>query len=159
MYNILNYEYFVLPYDQYVYIAIGLGMVLSLLLSESLGVVAGGVIVPGYIALHLQDIPSVFFTFAIAIITYLVIYFLSKTLLIYGKRRLILCLLLSFLIGIIFRTFIDLNIDYIGFIIPGLIASWIDRQGVIRTISVILIESSIVHLFLMILFKLANSNV
>ena len=35
-------NFFVLPYDQYVYIAVGLGMVLSLLLSESLGVVAGG---------------------------------------------------------------------------------------------------------------------
>ena len=46
------------------------------------------------------------------------------------------------------------QIDYIGFIIPGLIASWIDRQGVARTISVILIESGIVHLFLMLLFKL-----
>ena len=70
------------------------------------------------------------------------------------KRRLILSLLLAFLIGIIFRSFIEFEIDYIGFIIPGLIASWIDRQGAVRTISVILIEASIVHLFLMLLFKL-----
>jgi len=156
MFNIFEYQYFVLPYEQYVYIAIGLGMVLSLLLSESLGVVAGGIIVPGYIALHLQDLPSIFLTFFISFVTYLIIYLLSKKLLIYGKRRLILSLLLAFLIGLIFRTFIQINIDYVGFIIPGLIASWMDRQGVVRTISVILIESSIVHLFLMFLYKLAN---
>jgi poly-gamma-glutamate biosynthesis protein PgsC/CapC len=156
MFNFLEYQYFVLPYEQYVYIAIGLGMVLSLLLSESMGVVAGGIIVPGYIALHLQDLPSIFLTFFISFLTYLIIYILSKKLLIYGKRRLILSLLLAFLLGLAFRTFVQINIDYVGFIIPGLIASWMDRQGVIRTISVILIESSIVHLFLMFLYKLAN---
>ena len=156
MFNFLEYQYFVLPYEQYVYIAIGLGMVLSLLLSESMGVVAGGIIVPGYIALHLQDLPSVFLTFFISFLTYLIIYILSKKLLIYGKRRLILSLLLAFLLGLAFRTFVQINIDYVGFIIPGLIASWMDRQGVVRTISVILIESSIVHLFLMFLYKLAN---
>ena len=156
MFNFLEYQYFVLPYEQYVYIAIGLGMVLSLLLSESMGVVAGGIIVPGYIALHLQDLPSIFLTFFISFLTYLIIYILSKKLLIYGKRRLILSLLLAFLLGLALRTFVQINIDYVGFIIPGLIASWMDRQGVVRTISVILIESSIVHLFLMFLYKLAN---
>ena len=37
-------------------------------------------------------------------------------------------------------------------IIPGLIASWMDRQGVLRTVSVILIVASIVNLFMMLLF-------
>jgi len=152
-------NFFVLPYDQYVYIAIGLGMVLSLLLSESLGVVAGGIIVPGYFALHLQNVPSVCLTFVVSLITFLIIHYLAKVLLIYGKRRLILSLLLAFLIGLIFRTFIDFNIDYIGFIIPGLIASWMDRQGVVKTISVILMEASLVHLFLMLLYTLVNQYV
>ena len=157
--NFFINSFFVLPYDQYVYIAIGLGMVLSLLLSESLGVVAGGIIVPGYFALHLQNIPSVFLTFLISFITFLIINILSKVLLIYGKRRLILSLLLAFLIGLIFRTFINYNVDYIGFIIPGLIASWMDRQGVVRTIAVVLMEASLVHLFLMLLYTLVNQYV
>ena len=33
-------------------VTIGLGIALSLILSETLGVTAGGVIVPGYIAMH-----------------------------------------------------------------------------------------------------------
>ena len=57
--SIISQNYFILPYADYVYIAIGLGMVLSLLLGETLGVVAGGVIEPGYFALHFQDIPAV----------------------------------------------------------------------------------------------------
>ncbi len=155
MIDFFNIGTFILPYDQYVYIAIGLGMVLSLILSETLGVVAGGIIVPGYFALHLQHVPSVFMTFFIACLTYLIIHILSKFLLIYGKRRLILSLLLAFIIGIIFRAFVNFEVDYIGFIIPGLIASWIDRQGIVRRVSIIIIEAGIVHLFLMLLFKMS----
>ena len=155
MIDFFNIGTFILPYDQYVYIAIGMGMVLSLILSETLGVVAGGIIVPGYFALHLQHVPSVFMTFFIACLTYLIIHILSKFLLIYGKRRLILSLLLAFIIGIIFRAFVNFEVDYIGFIIPGLIASWIDRQGIVRTVSIIIIEAGIVHLFLMLLFKMS----
>ena len=109
--NIFLNSFFVLPYEQYVYIAIGLGMVLSLLLSESLGVVAGGIIVPGYFALYLQNPAQIVTTFLIGIVTYYIIHFMSRYLLIYGRRRLILCLLLGFLIGYFIWT---LNIPEFG---------------------------------------------
>ena len=63
--------------------------------------------------------------------------------------------MLAFIIGIIFRAFINFEVDYIGFLIPGLIASWIDRQGIVRTVSIIIIEAGIVHLFLMLLYKMS----
>lgn len=146
---------FVLSYNEYVYLAIGLGMLISLLYSETLGVMGGGVIVPGYFALHLQDFLSVFITFLIAALTYLFISMLSRYLLIYGRRRVILSLLIAFLIGLIFRTNLSdsSSLDYIGFIIPGLIASWMDKQGVLRTTSVVLIQSSLVHIILMLIYK------
>ena len=150
MLDLLQINGFILPYDQYVYLAIGIGMLIGLLFSESLGVMGGGVIVPGYFALHLQDLNSVFITFFISILTYGFISFLSKYLLVYGRRRVILSLLVAFLIGLYFREFIYL--EYIGFIIPGLVASWMDKQGVVRTISVIIIESSMVHFILMLIF-------
>ena len=150
MIDIFQIDGFILPYGQYVYLAIGLGMLVGLLFSESLGVMGGGVIVPGYFALHLQDLNSVFITFFISILTFILISILSRYLLIYGRRRVILSLLLAFLIGVFFREYIYL--EYIGFIIPGLIASWMDKQGVLRTISVIIIESSIVHFILMLIF-------
>ncbi len=158
MENILSYEGLVFSYSEYAYIAIGLGMIISLFLTETIGVMAGGIIVPGYFALYLQNPIQIITTFFIGIVTYYIIYFMSKYLLIYGRRRLILCLLLGFLIGYILRLFIidmSLDINYIGFIIPGLIASWMDRQGIIRTISVILIVASIVHLFLILILRLS----
>ena len=83
-------------YEVYAYIAIGLGMVISLLLTETLGVMAGGIIVPGYIALSLQNPYKVGISFIISIITFGIVYILSKIILIYGRRRLILCLLIGY---------------------------------------------------------------
>ena len=138
-------------------IAIGLGIILSLFFTETLGVTAGGLIVPGYIALHLQEPYMVIGTFVISIITYLIVQSLSHIMLVYGKRRLVLSLLIGFLLGSIVKNmnifFIPGNEIVLGYIIPGLIASWMDRQGVLRTISVILITASIVHLILMLLYK------
>ena len=73
---------------------------------------------------------------------------------IYGNRRLVLCLLLGFFLGYLSKVYFqnpgsDLDLSVIGNIIPGLIASWMDRQGVIRTLSVVLITASIVQLCLM----------
>jgi len=139
-------------------IAIGLGILLSLWLTEWLGVTAGGIIVPGYIALYLHDPLRVVATFAVAIVVYLIIQGLSQFLLIYGKRRLVLSLLLGFLFGYLSRNVLAVevqafNLDFytIGYIIPGLIASWMDRQGVVRTTSVILITATIVQLAVMLL--------
>ena len=156
--DILSFEGLIFSYAEYAYIAIGLGMIISLFLTETIGVMAGGIIVPGYFALYLQNPIQIVTTFLIAVVTYYIIYFMSKYLLIYGRRRLILCLLLGFLIGYILRltiSEINLDINYIGFIIPGLIASWMDRQGIIRTVSVILIVASIVHLFLILILRLS----
>ena len=139
-------------------INIGIGMVLSLLVTETLGVTAGGIIVPGYIAMHmnLENSSMIVATFGISIITFLIIKTLSHFILIYGKRRLVLALLLGFLLGYLFQPetnlFSDLKkIDFvvIGNIIPGLIANWMDRQGVLRTVCTVLIISSVTKLIIM----------
>ena len=134
-------------------ISIGIGMILSLIFTETLGVTAGGIIVPGYIALYLHDPIKIISTLLISMLTYLIIHLLSKFILIYGRRRIILSLLLGFFLGYILRTN-DMGLEYVGYIIPGLIASSMDRQGVLRTISVIFIIASIVNLAMMYIYYL-----
>ena len=138
-------------------ISIGLGIVLSLVLSEALGVTAGGIIVPGYIALFLHQPIQVLSTFSVAIIVLIIIKILSKVMFLYGKRRIVLALILGFFFGYLSRIiYIDLeninSVAVIGNIIPGLIANWMDRQGVVRTISVVLLTAVIVKLIVMIIF-------
>tara|TARA_B100001250_G_scaffold327503_1_gene291744 strand:+ start:87 stop:551 length:465 start_codon:yes stop_codon:yes gene_type:complete len=144
-------------------IAIGIGITISLLLTETLGVTAGGIIVPGYIGYSMDKPFDVLLTFSISIIIVILLKILSNYMLIYGKRRLVFCLLLGFILGslsksmlpqILFHQYsIDSEVQIVGNIIPGLIASWMDRQGIIKTASVILITGVIVHLSL-ILIKL-----
>ena len=138
-------------------ISIGLGIILSLVLSEALGVTAGGIIVPGYISLFLDQPVQVVSTFLVAILVWLIIKGLSKVMFLYGKRRIVLALILGFLFGYLSRTiYVDTesikSVAVIGNIIPGLIANWMDRQGVIRTLSVVLLTAVIVKLLVIILF-------
>ena len=138
-------------------ISIGLGIFLSLILSESLGVTAGGIIVPGYIALYLHQPMQVVVTFLVAILVWAIIQGMGNVMFLYGKRRIVLALILGFFFGYISRNFFYLSEDIgsvavIGNIIPGLIANWMDRQGIIRTLSVVLLTSVMVKLCVMILF-------
>ena len=137
-------------------IYIGIGMVLSLFLTETLGVTAGGIIVPGYIAMNLESPDRLIITFGISILTFLIIKLLSKFIMVYGKSRLVLALLIGFLLGYLSRSenMITAGLGttefmVIGNIIPGLIANWMDRQGVLRTISTVLITAGITKLCIM----------
>jgi len=64
--------------------------------------------------------------------------------------------LLGFLLGYLSKLYLyfpedNVNLAAIGNIIPGLIANWMERQGVLRTISVVIITASIIQLLMMLL--------
>ena len=146
-------------------IAIGISIVISLVLTETLGVTAGGVIVPGYIAIYLHEPIKVLSTFAVSVLVFIIVWILSHFMMIYGKRRLVLCLLLGFFLGYLSKLYFrfpvsDLDLSVIGNIIPGLIASWMDRQGVLRTVCTVLITAGITKLCIMVLslYQLSGVN-
>ena len=136
-------------------------MCLSLMLTETLGVTAGGVIVPGYIGLYLDKPLQIITTFCVALIVLSIIRFLSDYIFIYGKRRLVLSLILGFLFGYLSKIYLNpdqvasslfaIDLSSIGNIIPGLLASWMDRQGAVKTISVVVIIAIASRLILIVL--------
>ena len=139
-------------------IAVGLGVVFSLFFSEVFGAAAGGIVVPGYIALHLHEPFRLLGTLVVAFLAFFSIKFLSMFMFIYGRRRLVLAILLGFIFGYISRQLIlsemfaaDFRMQAIGFIIPGLIANWMERQGVYKTISIMFLTAVIVRLLLMVI--------
>ena len=91
-------------------ITIAIGMVLSLIFSETLGLTAGGIIVPGYIAFYYDNPLNIIGTLAVSIVCYFIIKFLSNFMIIYGKRRLIIAILLGALLGYLSKIFLT-NID------------------------------------------------
>ncbi|MDD3051718.1 MAG: poly-gamma-glutamate biosynthesis protein PgsC [Candidatus Cloacimonetes bacterium] len=138
--------------------AVGIGVFLSLLFSELLGASAGGIVVPGYIAMNLDRPKNIIGTLIVSFITLLLIKFISLFTILYGKRRMVLSILLGFICGWVFKylniggiTVNDLEMQSIGFIIPGLIANWMERQGIPKTISVMLLSAVIVRLILIII--------
>lgn len=139
-------------------IAIGLGVVFSLFFNEIFGAAAGGIVVPGYIALNLHDPYKLAGTVIVAFLAFLTIRLASNFIIIYGRRRLVLAILLGFIFGYISRQLIlydmfslDFRMQAIGFIIPGLIANWMERQGVIKTLSIMFLTAVIVRLLLMLI--------
>ena len=138
-------------------VTVGMGIILSLVLSETLGVTAGGIIVPGYLALYLHQPIQVIVTILVAIIVWVIIQVLGKRVFLYGKRRIVLALILGFFFGFLSRNIIffmqdGTSLAVIGNIIPGLIANWMDRQGVVRTISVVILTSVMVKVAVILLF-------
>lgn len=140
-------------------ISIALGLIVSLVFSETLGKAAGGLVVPGYLALHLTRPLDIALTLLAAVVTYAVVYFGATYFIVYGKRRTAAMILVGFLLGAAIRLVASAtapapaNLGYteytvIGFIIPGLIAIWFDRQGVLDTCSTLLTASAMVRLLL-----------
>ncbi len=139
--------------------AIGLGLVVSLVFSEIMGVAAGGLIVPGYIALHLHEPLRVAGTIVAAMFTYGTVHLLGRFILLYGRRTLVFSVLVGFVFGYLTRYVLVFNamlgtgldvsiIQSIGYIIPGLIAYWMHRQGVIETVCTMLMAAFLVRLAL-----------
>lgn len=144
--------------DSIVTLSIGIGLVVSLFSSEMLGLTAGGMVVPGYIALYLDRPLIIIFTLAVSYLTYFIVHSLSAVTIIYGRRRTVLMILVGFALGALIRSFgslelpmatIDLTI--IGYIIPGLIAIWIDRQGLVESFSALITASVIVRMCLLLI--------
>ena len=138
--------------------AVGIGMFLSLIMTEMIGLAAGGIVVPGYIALVLHNPIQVISTILAGIITFFIVKVISLYVIIYGRRLLIASILVGYLIAYITRISpmialdsLSLNIETVGFVIPGLIAYWIARQGIIPTLSAMIIVSSLVRLVVIII--------
>ncbi|MCF6777485.1 poly-gamma-glutamate biosynthesis protein PgsC [Thiotrichales bacterium 19X7-9] len=149
-------------------LSIGVGLVVGLIFVSFFGLSAGGMVVPGYIALEMNHPGNVIVTFISALLIYAIVRFLSNFLIIYGRRRIALTVLLAFILGVIINDALATNelvsrfgeaYKVIGYIIPGLIALSIDRQGIIETLGSLLIASVLVRLLLIILMGSAISVV
>jgi gamma-polyglutamate biosynthesis protein CapC len=140
-------------------IAVGLGVAFSLIFSEIFGVAAGGIVVPGYVALNLNNIWILVGTLFVSFLAFLAVRLISMFIFVYGRRRLVLAILLGFLFGSLLRNVLadlvfnaaDVRLEAIGYIIPGLIANWMERQGVWKTIAAVTIASIVVRLAVMLI--------
>lgn len=163
--------------------AIGIGLFFTLILSQAFGLAAGGLVVPGYMALQLMNPLNIAVTLIAAMATFLVVRLVASYAVIYGRRQTILMILTGYMIAgvldlvlgsmvawadlemagdpgqgeaqvaaldsILASSFLELNV--IGYIIPGLIAIWFDRQGIVQTLCGLAVTAVLVRLTLIVI--------
>ena len=130
-----------------------LGIFISLISSEITGFSPSGLIVPGYLAININNLERIGVTLLVSLITYLLIKILSKYTIIYGKRQFALSVGIALMINLIFTSFFVTSIGIIGNIIPGIIANeWIKEGILISSISLGIVVLIIV--LLMIVFSM-----
>jgi poly-gamma-glutamate biosynthesis protein PgsC/CapC len=139
-----------------------LGIVVSTIIYKRTGLTLGGVIVCGYLALFIGQPIHILVTLIIAYITYQIVYkILQKRFMLNGRKL----FEVEILVGLVFQVIwimvirmfgtinVNLTILYaIGFVLPGVIAHDMGRQGPRNTLGSILLGVSIVAL---IIFPLA----
>lgn len=141
-------------------LSITLGLIFSLLSYEVFGLAAGGIVVPGYIALILSQPDRLVGIILVSFSTFLIIKILGHYTFLYGRRQMVVCLLVGCLLANISRQFLTLDVSgnlvqlqAVGWVVPGLIAHWFGKQGVFKTLSVLFITAVLVRLIVIIIFN------
>jgi len=128
-----------------------IGLVVAVLYVEITDIHPGGVVVPGYIALYLDQPLRVMATLAVALVSLLSYRFLSRYLILFGRRRFAIFVLLGgiwaeawlLLLPSFFASPFELRV--IGWVIPGLLANNLQRQKPLPTLASLGITSIVTY--------------
>jgi gamma-polyglutamate biosynthesis protein CapC len=137
-------------------LALALGMFGGLLSYELMGFSPGGIVTPGYLALFIDQPVRILGTLVVSAATYGVVRLLSGFTILYGRRRFVITMLVSFLLrwgwGILLVQ-VPVSapeLRVVGFIVPGLIANDLDRQGPLGTMSALAVVTTFVVLAMLV---------
>ena len=100
------------------------GVAISLIFAELTGLSPAGLIVPGYIALSMQTPHRVVYTLAVAVAAWGCARLLSRWMILYGRRRFAVLVLLAFAIDTAVSSpgLLPYDPGLIGVLVPGIMA-------------------------------------
>jgi poly-gamma-glutamate biosynthesis protein PgsC/CapC len=147
-------------------IAVIAGVVISALLYERFHVTTGGAIVPGYLALFLLAPLAIAITLTTAYLTFRIVNgpIAARTIL-YGRRKFEFEILIGLLIISVVDGVAQLRLGLpptvtavygVGFVLPGLIAHDMFRQGAAKTVGVLVAGIALVSVVLAIFLMLTD---
>ena len=141
-------------------VAISLSVLFSFGLYEAFGLLTGGMVSAGYLCLFFEQPLRIATTLLLAVLVYALTRLVSRVVILYGRRRFMLVIVLSLILGWVIERFllgialIPQDIRIIGHVVPGLIAHDMYKQGVGRTLLGVLTSAAIVRLVLMVVSAL-----
>ena len=127
------------------------GLLLSLLFTGLTGIYPGGIIVPSYLVLFVNQPARVSGTLIAALLTLFVYRVTSQHLILFGRRRFVFLILIGGFWALLwiqlFPALFPLALEFrvIGWVIPGLIAGHFDRQGVTVTTASLVTVTVVLH--------------
>ena len=116
-----------------------LGLLLSLLYVSITGLYPGGIIVPGYLVLFIDQPARIAGSLIVAILTLLCFKLASQYLILFGRRKFVFMVLTGGIWTLVWLRMLpmlfplSLEFRVIGWVIPGLIANNFEKQGVVVT--------------------------
>ncbi len=122
-----------------------IGLVLTLIFVAVTGLYPGGIIVPGYLVLFIDQPWRLAGTLAAVLLTIVIYRLASRYLILFGRRRFVFLILTGALFAFLFSLLLPhlspeaIEFRVIGWVIPGLIAGHFDRQGTLKTLAAIII--------------------
>ena len=135
-----------------------IGLILAVFYVELMDIYPGGIIVPAYIALYIDQPLRVLATVLIAILSLLTYKLLSRFFILFGRRRFVMLLLLGALWGQLLFLIIPhvfagaMELRMIGWVIPGLLANNCEKQKLFPTLASLLTVSVMTYFIVKLLF-------
>lgn len=134
-------------------LALTLSIFIGFAFQSMFSLFSGGLVSAGYIALYLTSPLRLLITFSLSLVIWLLIKALGSCTILFGRRRfaitMVISILLSYLIEIVLVRFsLPVDLRIIGYIVPGLIANDMERQGVLKTVISISLISTLIYLII-----------
>ncbi len=130
------------------YVALVLGVILSLIFTEKTGIIPAGLVVPGYIGLIFDQPVFLVMVLIISLLTYVIVkHGIGRLVILYGRRKFAAMLVVGISLKLVFDYFYPImpfeiyEFRGIGVIVPGLIANTIQKQGLAMTMGSTLLIS------------------
>jgi len=121
-------------------ISIIVSIVLGFFFGEMTGWLTGGLVAPGYLALYIDQPLRILMTYMAALLAFFLIKLLAKITILFGRRRFMAFILVGICMGALLDAVVRLippsgtDLRAIGYVVPGLIANDIWKQGLWRTL-------------------------
>ena len=118
-----------------------LSLLISLIFADVVGLIPGGIIVPFYFVLFIEEPVKIAATVVTALAAMLVVRILSNYTILYGRRKFALYLVAGLCFKVLFtyawfgNTYMFYNLSMtIGHLVPGILGSTMEKQGVGKTL-------------------------
>ena len=135
-----------------------LSLLVTLIFTEVTQLVPGGIVVPFYFALYLEEPVKILATLLSALIAVGAVKLIGNFTILYGRRKLALYIIIGLLEKALFtylyfgNSYMFYNLSMtIGYLVPGILGGQMEKQGCVKTLCALAVVVLIIKMVQMIL--------